>query len=376
MSKAAERRLCRSLLAAIFVLGCRASPSSSIRIGVLPYAGSSLGMAMTRGAALAAKEVNETDSIVLDGRRRSLELSILEIRESPEAAVTAAYRLINQEHVVAIVGPHYSREAIPAAAVAEGARIPMICPASTHPATTEGRHYVFRIPFSDVHQAAALARFVRHDLGLGRAAVLYEASDPHNQGLADLFGRALAAAGGKVVASETYTADAKRDFSGQLRRIRQMQPEVLFLPGRLDDASLQALQARRLGIESILLGSDMWRGPGRFGPAREGAFFAYPKETAGARHDRFVAAYERAFGRAAEPEVAHSYDAIGLFAAAIRRAGKADPESIRNGLLAIGPYQGATGTIRYNGSGDPSREVVIFAVRNGATAVQAELPPD
>jgi len=331
---------------------------------------------MTRGAKLAAGEIDGAEPLVLDGRQRSLELSILEIQDNPEAAVSATYRLVNQERAVAIVGPHFSREAIPAGSVAENARIPMICPASTHLATTAGRRYVFRIPFSDLRQATALARFARHELGLRKAAVLYEASDPHPQGLADLFGRAFEAAGGTLVASETYTSESNRDFAGQLRRIHQRQPEVLFLPGLPHDASLQALQAQRLGIEAVLLGSDMWRRPERLGPEFEGAFFAYPKETEGARFELFAAAYKRTYGRRPEREAAHSYDAVGLIAAAIRRAGRADPESIRKGLLAMDFYQGATGTIRYSGSGDPARPVVIFVVRKGAAVVRTELPPD
>jgi branched-chain amino acid transport system substrate-binding protein len=376
MSKVAGWRLCATWLAGIPVLGChQAPPPAPIRIGVLPYSTSSLGTDMTRGAKLAAGELEAAEPLVLDGKRRRLEFSILEIQDNPEAAVTATYRLVNQEEVVAIVGPHYSREAIPAGGVAERARIPMICPASTHLATTAGRRYVFRIPFSDLRQATTLARFARSELGLRKAAVLYEASDPHPQGLAELFGTAFEAEGGTLVASETYTADSSRDFVGQLRRIRREHPDVLFLPGEAQVASVQASQARRLGIQAVLLGSDMWRRPERFGPEFEGAFFAYPKETKGARFETFAAAYERTYGHRPTREAAHSYDAVSLIVAAIRHAGRADAESICRGLLAMDSYRGATGTIRYRGGGDPARAVVIFAVRDGDAVVRTEVPP-
>ena len=51
------------------------------------------------------------------------------------------------------------------------------------------------------------------------------------------------AAGGKVVAFESYTKDDK-DFSSQLTLIKAAAPDVLFLPNYYNEVPLQAQQAR------------------------------------------------------------------------------------------------------------------------------------
>ena len=58
-------------------------------------------------------------------------------------------------------------------------------------------------------------------------------------------------------------------------------------------------------------------------------------------------------------------DAFGLLFQAIQSQGQADPESIRNGLSNIECYDGVTGTLSYDGSGDPVKSAVILKVEDG-----------
>src|SRR4029077_7162607 len=97
--------------------------------------------------------------IELAGRRYRVTLVPRDFDDRADAAATAARALINQERVVALVGPQFSRHAIPVAVLADDARIPMISPMSSNPSTTAGHRYVFRLAFLDDVQGTVLARY-------------------------------------------------------------------------------------------------------------------------------------------------------------------------------------------------------------------------
>ena len=87
---------------------------------------------------------------------------------------------------------------------------------------------------------------------------------------------------------------------------------------------------------------------------------------ASAQVRRFTKAYNQAYGKDPDNNVsALTYDSFGLLFQAIQSQGRADPESIRLGLSNIKHYAGVTGTISYDGSGDPVKSVVILKVKDG-----------
>jgi branched-chain amino acid transport system substrate-binding protein len=83
------------------------------------------------------------------------------------------------------------------------------------------------------------------------------------------------------------------------------------------------------------------------------------------RSREFLNEYQALFGRVPEDGAVLTYDGIHLLLSAIARQGKSDPGSIRDGLYALGPYQGITGTIDFIDSGDPEREAVILKFEGG-----------
>ena len=353
--------------------GCPGSTQAEtpIIIGLLAYqpepVGADFGIQMVQAASLAADEVNRSGGLVLRGARRHVKLAIELSPATPEGAVAAAHRLINQENVAAIVGPHWSREALPVSDLAEQSRIPLISTGSTHPRTTNGKRYVFRIPFTDALQGRALATLARGDLKADTAALMHDASDPYATELTSIFARVFEEGGGKIVALETYTPDAKVDYHAQLRRIRDRQPDVLLLPNRVDDSRLQVSQARAIGITATVLGSDNWRAEDVTSEL-DGAYFTGPEPQNEKRLATLAAAFGRKYDAAPGVEASETYDAFGIIFAAIRFSGDTTPDAIRDGLYAMGPYQGVTGEIDYVKDGSPARSVMILHVA-GAKAV-------
>ncbi len=66
--------------------------------------------------------------------------------------------------------------------------------------------------------------------------------------------------GGKVVAKEAYTQNDP-DFKGQLTKIRDLNPDVIYIPGYYGQVGIIAKQARELGMNMPLLGGDGWDSP-------------------------------------------------------------------------------------------------------------------
>ncbi len=73
---------------------------------------------------------------------------------------------------------------------------------------------------------------------------------------------------------------------------------------------------------------------------------------------------------------AAAFDAFGLLFDAVRKARRADSESIRQGLARTEDYQGVTGTITFRDrGGDPPKPVVIVQIRQGTSALFKEVNP-
>ncbi len=342
----------------------------TIRIGVIaPITGSIpiVGQSTVNAAQLAVQEVNDAGGLEVGGQKLKVELFIEDNQDRKETAVSAAQKLINQSGVVALIGPQASRNAIPVAAVAEGAHVPMISPWSTNPETTAGKRYVFRAAFTDPFQGRVMARFAVEELKAEKAAVLYDVASEYNRGIAEIFRQVFKEAGGQVVAFESYTT-GEADFRAQLTAIRDSGAQVLFLPNYYNEVPTQVRQARELGIQAAIIGSDSW---GQIEAAdlaqMEGMYFSthYAPDIASPTAQKFIAAYQAAYGQVPDDVAALTYDAFGLLFQAIRSQGKTDSESIRNGLASISRYEGVTGTMEFKGSGDPIKSAVILQIKGG-----------
>lgn len=353
-----------------------------LRIGLLATLSGSaaeiVGRSTVEGAQLAAKRVNDAGGVNIGGRKQRVALVVEDDQDRVEAAIDAARKLITQQGVAALVGPQFSRNAIPVAGVAETSRVPMISPASTRPETTAGKQYVFRAAFTDPFQSRVLARFARDELHAQTVAVLYDVASAYNKGLADIFKEGFQEAGGQVPAYESYTTDARTNLAAQLGRVRASAAQVLFLPNYADEVPMQVEQARQTGVTATLLGSDSW---GDIAPAEmeklEGAFYTghWASDMGGEQARSFVAAYREAYGRAPTETSALTYDALGLLFQGLASQSNASPESVRNGLASVESYDGVTGTMRFQGTGDPVRSIVMLQIRGGKATFYKILNP-
>ena len=368
-------------------VGCGGG-SSSAKIGLnIELTGEmpAVGASAKNAAEMFVNEVNKAGGLEVAGKKHPLTLVIGDNAANADQAAAVAQRLISQDNVIAMIGPDASACAIPASEIAESLKCPMISPWSTNPKTTvdatsgKSKQYVFRACFIDTFQARVLAKFVLNNLNARTAAVLYDVASEAPNGQANLFKETFEESGGSVVAFETYTT-GDRDFSAQLTKIKAVNPDVIFLPAYYNDVPLIAQQARRLGIDSQLVGSDAWSSPEiiKLGGADiNESYFCnhYSTEIATPVAQKFVSDYKAKYGMAPDDVAALTFDAFGLLAQAIKEAGKLDRQAIRDALAKIQKYEGVTGTMQFAGSGDPIKSAVILQIKDGQFAWVANAQP-
>jgi branched-chain amino acid transport system substrate-binding protein len=366
---------------ALFLAGCGGSKSDAVKVGMnIELTGDipAVGASSKNAAEMFFEKLNAEGGIPLaDGQKKKVELVVRDNGAKADQSASVAQQLISSQGVVAMIGPNSSACAIPAGELAESLKCVMISPWSTNPKTTIDqasgvpKRYVFRGCFTDPFQALVLAKFAMNDLGAKKAAVLYDVSSEAPLGQATLFKDTFTAAGGEVVAFETFTTGDK-DFSAQLTNIREAQPDIIFLPTYYNDVPLIAQQARRLGITVPFIGSDAWSSPEiiKLGGADvDGSYFCnhFSTQIATDEAKKFVADYTAKYGQAPDDVAALTYDACGLTAEAIKAAGKNDREAVREALAQIREFKGVTGTFRFEpGSGDPIKSAVVLQIKDGA----------
>ena len=371
-----------ALLLAAIPLSCRRLPDPEVRIGILSYVSGesrvTSGRSTIEAALLAQRELEERGGLKLSSGHYRVRLIVRDIADRSDIATSETRRLINEDSVVALVGPQFSRDAIPVASLAEQASIPMITPMSSHPRTTLGKRFVFRVAFSDDLQGAAMARFAYRTLGAHRAAILADVAGEYSRHLAEVFKREFERVGGQVVAVEQFTSDADPDFGPQLLRIRGARPDVIFLPNFIKPAATELVQARRLGIRAIFLGTDSWDPRLSAVPEADGAYFTsqWHPGVGTPEGERFNAGYAAAYGRSPVTTAAATYDALQLLFQAIESAGSVDPAAIRDALAATRGYRGVTGELSYRGGGDPRKSVFVLQVIQGGAAFERRVDPE
>ena len=367
-----------ALLSAAALASC--APSATIRVGLLiPQTGSlsDTGTSCMEGARLAVNELNAPGGLRVGGKRCRLELIVGDCQDTPETAVSAALDLINKRDVLVIIGPPFSSQAIPVARLAERSGVPMITQLATNPEVTRGMHWVFRVCFTDQFQGYIMARFARTRLHARRAAMLYDKVNAFTRDISAIFRATFEAAGGRMVAEESYTTGQK-DFDAALRRIKAAAPDVLFLPGLMPDLRIQLPRATEMGITATILGCDtMFFRDATGVRMTEGAYISahFSPDVPSPRVTAFDEIYRAAYKRLPTPGGALTYDAFSLLAHVVGEEGSTDPARIRDGLTKLKGFEGVTGTMVFEGRADPIKSAVIVHADGGEFHYAAIIAP-
>jgi len=342
-----------AFLASAFFTSCGGQEAQEIKIGsVAPLTGpiSTYGQSHKNAVDLAVEQVNEQGGLL----GRTVVVIHEDSQGDPLIGANATQKLIEQDHVVAIVGPIPSKVGMAAAPIAEEAEIPIVV-TGTNPDITPGKDFVFRSCWTDDFQGLVMAKFAYEELGATSAAILYDLGNDYAKSVSEIFAETFEELGGMITTIETHPTDAI-DFRAQLTNIKATSPDVFFFPDFYNDANLIGRQAREVGLEAQFLGADGWDSPDLDLATLDGAYYTshFSKEDPRAETRAFVEAYTEKYG--AEPDLLAimGYDAALTALDAIRRAESTDGEAIRAAMAATSNLAAAQGDISFNENGDPT----------------------
>jgi branched-chain amino acid transport system substrate-binding protein len=352
---------------------------TTIKIGInAPLTGDipKVGEGTKYAAQMWLEDINKAGGLEVGGEKYKVELVIEDNESKPDSAVKANTKMITQDDVLAIVGPQASSQAVPAGEVANSYKTTMISPWSTNPATTLNRPYVFRGCFLDPFQGPVVANFITEEFGFTKAAVLYDIASDYPKGLAEVFKTAWEKKHGKdsVVAFESFTTK-DTDFSSQLTKIKRSGAQVLFTPQYYNEVPLIVKQAKDLGFEGPIVGSDSWGSAETVelcGEPCYGQFFSSHYAAAGAKGatKAFIDRYKAKHGYTPDDVAALTWDALRLAQQAIENAGKltgkieTDRTAVRDALAKIKNFAGITGNMTFTEEGDPIKCAVIVKIND------------
>ena len=345
------------LLLLVVMLGSLTFPggpvqAQTIKIGhevALTGPNATWGEAEARAVKMAAEKVNAQGGVL----GRKLEIIAYDNRADRLEAVNVAKRLVEQDKVVAIIGPAQSGVANAIREVNNSAKVPVIATTATNPKVTVNDDgsvvpYTFRVCFIDPFQGTVAAQFAYRDLKAKTAAILYDVGDEYSQWLGKYFTDAFQKDGGKITTSEAFRS-GELDFRAQLGKIKQSNPDVLYIPTMQKEAALSAKQARDLGIKATFMGGDGWGSPDLFdlaGRAIEGSYFVNITALEDPAIQDFIKEYRAKYKEdPVLPNPVLAYDAVLWLADAMKRAGTTDGEKLKGAMEQTKNLQVLTGKL-------------------------------
>jgi len=225
----------------------------TIKIGfAFPMSGTAAmaGKYSTHGADVAKQELGGV--ITVDGVDYPVEFIYADTEGTEEKTVNVYQKLIEEEGVIAIVGPDASKCALAAGPIAQNAGCPNVATFATNTAVTQTGDYIFRACFIDPFQGNVAATYCEEQ-GYKTACIMFNNADAYAVGLKDSFVENF---DGEVLAIEEYSGSDVKDYNVQLTKLAAQNPDVLLLPNLNVELGLQIQQARTAGLTCPIVCGD------------------------------------------------------------------------------------------------------------------------
>lgn len=355
-------------------LGC--SPPEKIKIAFLgPLTGGlsdELGRLTLEGVRLAVEERNNNGGI----GNKKIELLLIDTEGKPDKALEKTKKLINTNEIYGVIGPVYSSVGLKVAPYLQEKKIVTISPTASHIQLTNEGSYIFRLTATNDLQAKILAFYLYQKLNIKNMGILSFKSDAYSSNFGELFRKNFTAAGGNVLAEETFS-EAETDYTRQLRQIEKSGVKALFLPLYAKQAGNLLLQLQKLGIKNLkIFGSDTLSGPdfgGTAGGLVDGVIFSNVENAEGGRVQDFRKYYRKVLKKDPENFSLRAYDSTNILLDGIEKTNEllqgkpAKPavkkEMIQKEVASLKRYDGVSGMFCFQPNGDVVRNIGIYIYR-------------
>jgi len=173
----------------------------------------------------------------------------------------------------------------------------------------------------------------------------------------------------EIVTIETFQK-GQSDYNAQLTKIKDLQPDLILASALYNEGAVIMGQARKMGIDTPFLGGNGFNSPQVIeiaGEAADGLIVATPwfAEKDDPKVQEFVEKYEAKYGMAPDQFAAQAYDALYIYAEALKNAGEADRDAFRDSLAEIKGLEGILGEFSFDEDGDVIMDPTVLIIEDG-----------
>lgn len=322
------------------------------------------GLNMRKGLELALDEINKKGGV----NRVKLEATFADDRGEPKEGVLIAQKFCSDRSVKVVMGYSFSSVALAAVPIFDQCGLPVLASAVTSPLLSGSSKFFRRNVLTDAIQGAQMGRYTAQALGKKSIALIHQ-QDDYGIGVTDAYEKSVKEAGGTVLTREKYLLGTK-DFKTQLTNIKAKNPDALFIGGFYTEAAKICQQARELGLNVPLVGTDGSLNPELMklgGSCVEGmiVYAMFDPTVEKAEIKRFLGAYKAKHNEEPNAWAALAYDATYVVAEAARLAGNNDRAALNEAFARIKDLPGVTGTTSFDAKGDRLGPLLFLEVKGG-----------
>ena len=360
--------LTSSLLAFVFMGAEKAKPKVEpirAKIGVIAIItgqGAGYGEAITNGIQLARDEVNAKGEVVVD-------LKIEDSSAKQEQALAAGQKLINSEQVVAIIGPTLSNEMKVVGPEANASGVPIMGTSTTAKGITQIGKYVFRNALPESQAIPASIGKAVKKYNIRKVALFYGNDDVFTKSGFDTMKEVSEKLNLQILTVQEFQK-GQADYKAQLTKIASLKPDAVFCSALYEEGAVILSQARKMGLKVPFVGGNGFNSPKVIEIAKDaadGLIVATPwfADRNDPKVKAFVAKYEKAYGKKPDQFAAQAYDAFYILTNALKAAGKADRDRLRDALAATKNFDGVLGKFSFDAERDVVMEPTVLMVKDG-----------
>jgi len=365
--------------AAALAVAHPASAQDALRFGLaMPLTGSQAlyGQDQVKAAEWAVSEINKAGGI--NGKK--VEMIVLDTQADPQLGIQMTNRLVSVEKVPVFITA-WSSVVKAVAPIANDNKVVELSIGAASPEIAKLGDYVYTtFPLADI-DITAVANYAATTMGKKKAAVIYINNET---GIipAEVYQKVFKAAGGQIVAVETYDPKAT-DFTGMLLKVRAANPDIIHLHGLVADIPQVIAQMRQLGLTQPVTSYSAAFNPKliqQLGAAAEGviATSLAPGPEDSDKVKEYVARWQKEVGREPNglPYTQYLYDAPYMVAAVLKSLDdKKMPvtgENFRKEMLAMHTFSlPITGKTTLNDDHTVVKPVYLMEVKGGKWARKA-----
>jgi len=372
-----------ALLLTCMIMAAPALAKDTIKIGaILAVTGpaSFLGAPEAKTLEMMVEDINKKGGI----KGSKIELIIKDSGASPEKALSFAKQLIEEDKVLAIIGPSTSGETMKIKSVAEEAKAILISCAAAEVIVNPVAKYVFKTPQMDKHAVMKIFEQMKA-MKLSKAGVLSsntgfgKAGKEQIEKLAPEYGI-------QIVANEVYDK-AATDLTAEVTKVKASGAEAIINWSIEPAQSIVIKNARQIGFKGQIFQSH---GFGNIeyvkaaGEAAEGVIFPAGKllvadtlpnnDPQKAVLIKYKKDYESKFKEEASTFGGHAYDAMLILTKAMEKANSTDKEAVRNAIEGLKGVVGTAGVFNFSAQDHNGLDINAFEmliVKKGKFAVLA-----